>query len=570
MGLSPSISERPSRPVFQIMSESSSHAQILKASSIIGGASVINILLGIVRTKILAVLLGPAGVGIAGMYQTVMGMASAVAGCGLASSGVRQLAESIGRNDDRAVSITRKVLWFASLGAGLGGAAILWWGREPVARWIFNDISEAQSIGLLGIGLIFGALAGSQTAVLQGFRRIGDQARVGIYGTLFGSLIAIGCVYALGRDGILWFVVVNPVVNVLIAWRYAARLPRPVHRPTGSEVRRELRMLLGLGFVFMSTGLISQATALGIRSLLIRDLGLESVGQFQAAWSISMQYIGFVLGAMAADYYPRLTAAIHDTELSNRMVNEQTEVALLLAGPVILGMLSFAPLVIDLLYAADFRPAVETLRWQVMGDLLKVFSWPIGFIMLAHGAGQAFFWTEAFWNLIFLGLVWVGLPGFALEATGIAFLCAYTMYLVLVYSVANRLNEFRWSSRNLRLFTGLMIAALLIRIGSYSSYVVPALKYIISLICEWMLNSDLSSWGVDTAVAFLSNIYQELSLLLPDKPLQHTDGTAIGLFLTSIFFVASIHRLNQLTDLTGRAATFFLKFGTVTSRPKKD
>ncbi len=45
--------------------KSSSYRQVLKTSSIIGGSSAINILIGLVRTKALALLLGSVGVGLA-------------------------------------------------------------------------------------------------------------------------------------------------------------------------------------------------------------------------------------------------------------------------------------------------------------------------------------------------------------------------------------------------------------------------------------------------------------------------------------------------------------------------
>ena len=98
-----------------------------------------------------------------------------------------------------------------------------------------------------------------------------------------------------------------------------------------------------------------------------------------------MTYIGFVLGAMATDYYPRLTAVINDHAQASKLVNEQTEMALLLAGPVLLAMITFAPWVIHLLYAASFTPAAEVLRWQVLGDILKVASWPMGFVLAGAG-----------------------------------------------------------------------------------------------------------------------------------------------------------------------------------------
>ena len=72
----------------------SSHRQIFKSTALIGGAQVINMGIGVVRTKALAVLLGPAGMGLAGLYMTATGLVGSVAGLGINASGVRQIAEA--------------------------------------------------------------------------------------------------------------------------------------------------------------------------------------------------------------------------------------------------------------------------------------------------------------------------------------------------------------------------------------------------------------------------------------------------------------------------------------------
>ena len=46
-----------------------SYSQILKSTALVGGSSVVNIAMGIVRTKAMAMLLGPAGFGLAGLYM---------------------------------------------------------------------------------------------------------------------------------------------------------------------------------------------------------------------------------------------------------------------------------------------------------------------------------------------------------------------------------------------------------------------------------------------------------------------------------------------------------------------
>lgn len=127
------------------------------------------------------------------------------------------------------------------------------------------------------------------------------------------------------------------------------------------------------------------------------------------------------------------------------MVNEQTEVALLLSAPVFIAMIGLAPWVVHLLYSSSFSPAIEVLRWQILGDVLKVASWPMGFVILAAGAGKAFFYTETTALLLMGGLIVGLLPSMGLQITGIAFLVSYVYYLPLVYFLARRRIRFMWT-----------------------------------------------------------------------------------------------------------------------------
>ena len=53
---------------------SSSYSQTLKSSSIVGGAQAVSLVLGMVRTKLVALLLGPTGVGLIGLYDSVISL----------------------------------------------------------------------------------------------------------------------------------------------------------------------------------------------------------------------------------------------------------------------------------------------------------------------------------------------------------------------------------------------------------------------------------------------------------------------------------------------------------------
>jgi antigen flippase len=99
-----------------------SYGQILKSSALIGGASVVNIAIGIVRTKVMAVLLGPAGFGLFGLYGSIANLTQSIAGMGINSSGVRQIAEAVGSDNTERIAQTTTVLGRISIFLGVMGA----------------------------------------------------------------------------------------------------------------------------------------------------------------------------------------------------------------------------------------------------------------------------------------------------------------------------------------------------------------------------------------------------------------------------------------------------------------
>jgi len=175
---------------------------------------------------------------------------------------------------------------------------------------------------------------------------------------------------------------------------------------------------------------------------------------------------------MGTDYYPRLTAVANDKARCNQLVNEQTEVGMLLAGPALLATLTFAPWLLHLVASGKFLPATEVLRWFCLGMLLRAFSWPMAFVMMAKNAQKLYFWTELFSNLLYVGLVWFGVRMFGLDGVGLAFVVLYSVYTAIAYMIVRHLSDFRLSRENLwiafvygGLMVGMLIACKLLSFG---------------------------------------------------------------------------------------------------------
>lgn len=440
--------------------KTSSYGQILKSSSIIGGAQGVNYLIGLVRTKLVAVLLGPSGVGLVGLYVSATTLVGTLAGLGIGSSGVREVAEAHATGDAdrvaRTVKTLRRACWVTGLLGWLLSIALAY----PLSLWTFGTADHSLNIALLGGTLLLTAISSGQTALLQGTRRIGDLARLNVTGVSAGTIVAVGLYAWLGVRGIVPVLITTAAVNLGFSWWFAHRIHiEPVHESWRGTWNKSKR-LLGLGLAFMWSSLLAAGVALAISSIIVRSLGLDANGIYQAAWGVSGVFAGFILSAMGTDFYPRLTAVAADHRRINQLVNEQTEIGILLALPGLLGTLVFAPFVIRVFYTEKFIPGAELLQWFSLGIFGQIISWPLGFVILAKGVAAWYALSESCGNLLRLGLSAVLLHWLGLWGAALAFPLTYGVYALGLLWICKRLTGFRWSPNSLRLI-GLSAALIL-------------------------------------------------------------------------------------------------------------
>ncbi len=469
--------------------DTGSYRSILKSTSLIGGASFINILIGMVKTKFVAILLGPTGVGLMGMLVQITSLVTTVSGMGLSSSGVRQVAEAVGTGDDERIACTVKTLRRTVWLTGTAGMLVMILACVPFSMVTFNSTDYALHITFLSVIVLLAAVTSGQACILQGTRRIADLAKISVIGAANGTLISIPCFYLWGQDGIIVSLILCAVASLTTSWWFARRVTvKDVKVPWRASVG-EARQMFALGIGIMGAGLVSVLSMYLIRVILLRQFDLNDVGIYQAAFILSGILVGFVLNAMGTDYYPRLTAVAHDNDQVHWMVNEQSEISILLALPLLAAMMVFAPLIIQIFYAESFAAAVPVLRWCLLGALGRVLSWPLGFVMLAKGRGRLYFVTELLGASVHVAAVYGFGLLFGLAGAGVAFMAMYVFYTVLMLIVAHRLIGATWQPRVVKLIVmAILVMASLIALGSLEIDV-------------------LVGWGVNLAVLLIVSSY---------------------------------------------------------------
>lgn len=432
-------------------SEGQTYTQILKSTALIGGSSLITVGFSIIRNKAMALILGPEGVGLMAIYSSIADIGQAVAGLGVQSSGVRQIAEAVGTGDDEKIARTAFILQRISIVLGIAGALLLAALAFPVSRFTFGDHQHATSVAFLSLAIFFRLASAGQTAMIQGMREISILARINLLTAFFATVVTIPLVYFFGFEGVAPSLVAIAAVTLFISWWYSRSMPQSATNVSALQFKQELRELLKLGLVFMASGFLTLASAYAVRLIVLQHGGIVAAGLYQAAWALGSLYAGFILQAMGTDFYPRLTAIAGDHAACNRLVNEQARVSILLAGPGVLATLTFAPLVMRLFYSPEFYGAADLLRWICLGMLLRIIAWPMGFIVLAKGEQAIFFWTEVAATVVHIGLAWLLVLQFGITGSAAAFFGLYLWHSILIYFFARKLTGFRWSPANLKI-----------------------------------------------------------------------------------------------------------------------
>jgi enterobacterial common antigen flippase len=257
-------------------------------------------------------------------------------------------------------------------------------------------------------------------------------------------VLAIPILLCFRENGIVPFLIAAALGQVVTSWWYARRVRVQHVAITWRKTWELSRGMLSLGLTFVVTGLAVAGSVYAIRLIINHYAGEAAVGLYQSAFTISSVYVGFVLAAMGADYYPHLAGLGEDVQKRNQLVNDQMEMAILLAVPGLVAALVLSNLLIWAMYSRGFEGATEILRWQVLGLLGRIISWPLGFLVLARADKTAFLWSEVVSNAVHVALVFWGTSRFGVAGAGAAFAGLYLFHVVLIYWITRIRHGYAW------------------------------------------------------------------------------------------------------------------------------
>lgn len=425
---------------------SGSYRHILKYTGIFGGVQGLNIVISLVRTKLVALLLGPSGMGLASLFNTTVGFISQATNFGLPISAVKHLSALVEQGDDAGVRHYIKIIRWWGLMTALLGMAVCVMAGPFLSHHTFAWGDHTLHFILLAPAVGLAAITGGETAILKSARRLQQLAVVQVYAIFSTLVIAVPAYYFWGQAAIVPVIVLQALVSMLLTIRYSYKL-YPLQLSRAGNSLNEGFVMIRLGVAFVVAGVLGSGAEMLIRSYLNLQGDLDAVGLYNAGYMLTITYAGIVFSSMEADYFPRLSAVQHDVKVMNETVNRQMEVSLLLASPMLATLIIALPVLIPLLFSGQFLPVVGMAQVAVFSMYMKAVSLPISYLTLAKGDSVAYMLLEGLYDVVVVGLIVVGYQYGGLTGTGVALSLSYLLDLVVVGVYASVRYHYQMSSQ---------------------------------------------------------------------------------------------------------------------------
>ena len=404
---------------------------LIKTSVLSAISTIIRVIAGFVSVKVVAVYIGPSGLALVGQMQSFIGMMSSVASAGIGSGVVKYTAEH-----DADESAKQKI-WSSALKISLVlvvpmAVAIIFL-AEYLSLKLLHTREYSSIFIVFAVSLVFFVLNGLLGSILNGQKEIKRLTLLNIAGAVFGLGVTIVLVMNHGLYGALLAGIVSQSIVFFITLGFVLKSSWfKLSLFLGSLDEAYTKKLLKYSAMALTSAISIPLSHMYLRDYIGTHIGWDEAGYWQAIWRISETYLMLVTTTLSIYYLPKLSSLQGRSELRDELLHGY-KIIMPLVIVMALGIYLFRDVVITLLFTPKFAPMAELFLYQLIGDVFKIASWLLGYIMVAKAMTRLFIVSELIFVLSFVLLSVVFMHLYGIIGMTVGFMVNYMLYLVFLY-----------------------------------------------------------------------------------------------------------------------------------------
>ena len=408
------------------------YKKIFKTTSLFGGVQGFSILLNLIRTKLVALLLGPSGIGLNSIYNETRELIHSTTNLGLDVSGIRGIsqsyetwlkAETTAEKHEKQILIGQAICLLRSwvILFALFGTLICLLLSEPLSYFSFGDYDHTWSFVFLSPVIGLSTLICGELAVLKATRHIRMIALVTIINVVLTLLTTIPLYYFFGLNGIIPAFILLYITQFIAILSFSYRLYPPTFIFRKKALAAGFPMLI-LGLSFALTGMINHGAQLAIRTFINNHGGIEMVGLFNAGYTLFIMLGSVAFASLDSYFFPHLSGVFKDVQLRRQSVLKQIKVTLTFITPLIIILFAILGWIIPLLFSHEFDQVIPMARVAILALFFRAIYLPLAYIPLSAGDSKTYLILEFISALILSSSIIVGYSLYGLLGAGFGLL----------------------------------------------------------------------------------------------------------------------------------------------------
>lgn len=382
---------------------------------------------GLASSKILAILVGPAGIALVGNMRNFGTALETFSTLGFPNGIVRGLA--VGEDQKRLFSTV-----FISLGlvvalasAGLFAFSDFW------AERVLGDAAAYGFLFEMAAGLLpLYTLSFVSAALLNGLKKY----RLVVWSTMSGNLISLACTAVLVSrfhiPGALAAVILAPSLLCAVTLYFLLKEVAVFRMVSPAAFdRKVLWGLLAFSLMAFFSAIAGPSVYIYLRNAVIEQAGLAEAGHWATMEILSNYGLLFVGTLLTVYFFPRLASARDDRETAT-VLKEYFRNVIPVFGVGLIVLFLLRDVALRLLFSRDFLPVSALFSWQLPGDFLRACSLIFGYLLLARKKTAMFILTECLSLSILLAGGKILLPHYGVKGVVLAYTVSYGVYLVVL------------------------------------------------------------------------------------------------------------------------------------------
>jgi PST family polysaccharide transporter len=411
---------------------------IIRVFSFTSVSTLVRMIAGFISVKVVAVIIGPAGVALVGQLSNFSAIIMAVATGGITTGVTKYIAEY--KNDTEVVrgyiGAAVKIVLFFSLLCGL----FLILGAPILSNRILLDSKYSFVFIVFGVTLIFYTANTLLLAVINGYKQFNLYVKASIVSSLIGLLLSLLLVIPFGVNGALLNAVTSQSLVFFIVFFLAKKANFSCLEKTylwNKFDKVKAIRFFRFALMHLVAAFAAPVSQLVIRNYVINYYSLQTAGLWEGMNRLSNVYLMIITSSFGVYYLPRLSELKTGVEIRKEIRTAyKVIIPCLLIG---LSCVYFGRFfIIKTLFSSEFLGMADLFLWRIIGDFLKMASWLISYLMIAKSMTRYFITTEIIFSVLYVLLVIILIYVLGLKGAVVGYAINYLIYFIIMYVLIYR------------------------------------------------------------------------------------------------------------------------------------